>query len=205
MIEKPKTSTISAAILAGGNGRRLNGVAKGTIKVGGVSIVQRLIAQLSCAGVDNIVIIANEPAPYSCFALEVVADIRYGIGPMGGIETGLRYFADHSNAVMFIPCDLPNISAKEILALKQAFISTDWPVVFAETSDFFWHPLCAVVHNGLLETISDAIDAGRRKIRDVWKQTGAARVRFDDEEAFFNINSLTDLHEWQNKCLQKRK
>lgn len=198
MKEELNRLEIGGVILAGGNARRLGGIAKGAIEVGkGVSIVERLIKELAQAGIDNIVIAADDSRPYQDCGVKVISDIRVGIGPIGGIESGLVHFAGQSDAVMFVPCDMPNITAKEISALKKAFIETGASVVFAETAGFFWHPLCAVVHNGLKEEISSAIDRGQRKIRDVWQQVKAVRVQFADETAFLNINSLADVNKWR--------
>jgi molybdopterin-guanine dinucleotide biosynthesis protein A len=99
--------------------------------------------------------------------LEIIADSRTGLGPIGGIESGTAYFAGQSDAVMFVPSDTPNLTAKEFSALKKAFLETKAPVVFAQTTGFFSQPLCAVVHNGLRETIASAIDGGQRKIQNV--------------------------------------
>jgi molybdopterin-guanine dinucleotide biosynthesis protein A len=196
---------IGGVILAGGEARRLGGIAKGTIEVGkGVSIVERLIKELTKAGINNIVIAANDSKPYQKCGVKVIADIRTGIGPIGGIETGLTYFAGQSDAVMFVPCDMPNITAKEMLALKKAFVETESPVVFAETTGFFWHPLCVVVHNGLKDQISSAIDHGQRKIRNIWQQVKAVSLQFADETAFFNINSSVDMDMW-GKGLENEK
>ena len=198
MREELNRLEIGGIILAGGNARRLGGIAKGAIEVGkGVSIVEQLIKELAQAGIDNIVIAADDSKPYQDCGVKVISDIRVGIGPIGGIESGLAHFAGQSDAVMFVPCDMPNITAKEISALKKAFIETGAPVVFAETAGFFWHPLCAVVHNDLKEEISSAIDSGQRKIRDVWQQVKAVRVQFADETAFLNINSLADVNRWR--------
>ena len=191
---------IGAVILAGGKACRLGGLAKGCIEVGGnVSIVEQLINELKNAGIGNIVIAANDPAPYLRFDVEILPDIRQGIGPLGGIETGLVHFTDKSDAVMFIPCDMPKITSKEILRLKEAFIETEKPVVFAQTSGFFWHPLCAVVHNRLKNRISSAIDDGRRKVQNVWRQFKAEAIPFDNETAFFNINNFDDIHRWEKE------
>ncbi|MFA6426447.1 MAG: molybdenum cofactor guanylyltransferase [Phycisphaerae bacterium] len=196
---------IAGAILAGGNARRLGGIAKGTIKVGeGLSIIDRLVEELTKAGIDDIVIVANDLTPYRHCDVKVISDIRPGIGPIGGIESGLIHFAGQSDAVMFVPCDLPNIAANDLLVLKEAFVKSEAPVVFAETSGFFLHPLCAVVCNELREEISAAIDSGRRKIRDVWRQVKAITVRFPDETAFFNINTLTDMDKWRKSENEKR-
>jgi len=193
-----KKCDIAGAILAGGDARRLGGIAKGAIEIDdGTSVIERLIEELTRAGICDIVIVANNPAPYQHYGVEIVSDNRAGIGPMGGIETGLGFFAGRYDAVMFMPCDLPNITASEMLALKKAFVESGVSVVFAETADFFWHPLCAVVHNGLAKDISTAIDRGRRKIRDVWRQVKALPVHFDNESAFFNINTLADMDRWR--------
>ncbi len=198
MIEKLMKQTIAAVILAGGNARRLDGIAKGTIEVGkGISIIERLIKELDKAGVNNIVIASDDSRPYQHCNVKVISDIRTGIGPIGGIESGLAYFADQSDAVMFIPCDMPNITAKEMLVLKKAFVESGAIAVFAETPGFFWHPLCAVVHNELRKEISASIDRGERKIQDVWQRVKAIRVQFSDETVFFNINSSADIDRWR--------
>jgi molybdopterin-guanine dinucleotide biosynthesis protein A len=192
-----KKCVIAGAILAGGNARRIGGIAKGTLKVGGgVSIVERLINEMNDAGVSDIVIVANDPKPYQDYGVKIIADIREGIGPIGGIEAGLVHFAGQSDAVMFVPCDLPQISATQLSVLKQTFIENNVPVVFAATNEFFWHPLCAVVHNDLVKQVSSAIDCGERKIRKIWEQVKAVRVLFENESDFFNVNSLEDVNQW---------
>lgn len=192
-----KKFEISGVILAGGKARRLGGLAKGRIEIGrNVSIVEQLINELKNAGINNIVISANDSTPYLHFNVEVLPDIREGIGPIGGIETGLVHFADKADAVMFVPCDMPNITSKEMLTLIEAFMETEKPVVFAHTAGFFLHPLCAVVHNHLKNQISSAIDNGQRKVQNIWQKFNAETVPFDDETAFFNINNFEDMHRW---------
>lgn len=205
MTVKLEKYTFAAAILAGGNARRLGGIAKGNIEVSnGVSIIERLINELARAGINNIVIAANDFEPYQNYGVKVIADIRVDLGPIGGIESVLAHFAGQSDAVMFVPCDMPNITAKEILALKKGFIETESPIVFAETAGFFWHPLCTVVHNDLKEQVSSAIDRGQRKIRDVWRQLKAVSVQFPDETAFININNSTELKSWRKGAKMKK-
>lgn len=193
-----KELEIGGVILAGGNANRLGGCAKGVIQVSkGFSIVEKLINEFLKTGIDTIVIAANDPAPYLHFGVEVISDIRPGIGPMGGIESGLMHFTGRFDAVMFVPCDMPNITCREMSALKKAFIENKKPVVFAQTAGFFWHPLCTVVHSNIREQISSVIDSGQRKVQDIWRKLDVIKVQFDDEAAFFNINSFTDLDKWE--------
>lgn len=195
-----KRLEIGGVILAGGKAHRLGGLAKGRIEVGrNVSIVERLINELKIAGICNIIISANDSTPYLNFGVEVLPDIREGIGPLGGIETGLVHFADKSDAVMFVPCDMPNITSKEMLTLIEAFMETEKPVVFAHTAGFFSHPLCAVVHNRLKNQISSAINDGHQKVLNIWQQFNAETVPFDDETTFFNINNFEDIDKWEKE------
>ena len=200
-MDELRNQRIAGVILAGGNSRRLSGIAKGAIELdSGSCIIERLIKELAAADVTDIVIVANDSKPYQKFGVKIISDIRVGLGPIGGIETGLDFFSGRCDAVMFVPCDMPNITAKELSELKSAFVKSDAGVVFAETSGFFYHPLCTVVHNDLADVISTAIDSGLRKIRDIWQSLGATTVRFDNENAFFNINSHTDIEHWYDNC-----
>jgi molybdopterin-guanine dinucleotide biosynthesis protein A len=189
---------ISCAILAGGNASRFNGIAKGTIETrDGVRIIERLIQELHAADINDIVISANDSRPYRNCGVKIIPDIRTGLGPIGGIETALVHFEGSCDAVMFVPCDMPNITAKELLALKEAFVETKKPVVFAETPGFFWHPLCAVVHIGMKDKISAAIDGGQRTVSALWQKLNAESVLFSDTRAFVNINDFADMQNWQ--------
>jgi molybdopterin-guanine dinucleotide biosynthesis protein A len=198
MIEEKKKKNIAGAILAGGDASRLDGIAKGTIEVGGrVCIIECLIKEFFGAGINDLVIVANDARPYRNYGIKIIPDLRPGNGPIGGIEVALVHFEEKCDAVMFVPCDMPNITAKELLALKEAFVRTNNPVVFAQTAGFFWHPLCAVVHIGLKEMISSAIDDGQRAIRDIWQRINAKALRFSDTGAFMNINNFADMENWQ--------
>jgi molybdopterin-guanine dinucleotide biosynthesis protein A len=189
-----KKKSIAAAILAGGNASRLGGIAKGTIENDdGICIVEQLIKELYKTGTNDIVVITNDSKPYINCGVKIIPDIRAGRGPIGGIEAALVYFNGRFDAVLFVPCDMPNLTSRELISLKKAFVETKNPVVFAQTEDSFWHPLCAVVYNDLKEMVSSAIDQGHRKIRELWKHINAEAVQFPDDSAFFNINNQADM------------
>ena len=99
---------------------------------------------------------------------------------------------------------MPNITASETLALKEAFIETEQPVVYPATSNLQIHPLCAVVNCDLKETVTSAIGHGQRKIRDIWEQVNVRRVQFSDEKAFFNINTSFDINSYKRLIMKKK-
>jgi molybdenum cofactor guanylyltransferase len=191
------TRRIAGAILAGGNARRMGGIAKGMLPVEGhLSIIERLVVHMMRSGIDEIVIAANEERPYSHVCCAVVPDQRIDAGPLAGIEAALEYFAGRYDAVLCLPCDLPSVSAMEMSALIAASANTGGSVVFAQMRDAEDHPLCAVVPTDLLGRISSALDRGERGVHNLWLQLEGIAVSFDDPNAFVNLNSPDDLDAW---------
>ena len=191
------TLRIAGAILAGGKAQRMGGIAKGMLPLGGsLSLIERLVVHLMRAGVEEIIIVANDDRPYTRIGCAIVPDGRMDAGPLAGIEAALGYFAGRYEAVLCLPCDMPSLSWKEMSALLATFVDTGGPVIFAETEDGARHPLCAVVRVDLLDGISAALDQGERAVSDVWPQLGGFAVHFDDPNAFINLNSPGDLDAW---------
>ena len=189
-------NNIASVILAGGNASRLGHIPKGKLRLSsGTSIIQRLIDQLTIAGIDDIAISTNNTEEYAVFGKTIIPDNRRGVGPLAGVEAGLGFFSDF-DAVIFIPCDLPAITDREISALIDCFSSELVPVAYVQTDEFFYHPLCAVVHTDVSQSISLAIDNGTRRPLRLWQQLNGKPLRFPSDKPFFNINSFTDLELW---------
>jgi len=191
------TYRIAGAILAGGKARRMGGIVKGMLPIGGrVSLIERLMVHMMRSGVKETVIAANDERPYIRIGCAMVPDRRADAGPLAGIEAALQYFAGRYDAVLCLPCDLPALSWKEMSALVTAFAGTGGPVVFAQTEDAESHPLCAVVRTDLLDKVSAALDRDERGVHDLWLQLEGTAVPFDNPNAFVNLNSPDDLDAW---------
>ena len=191
---------IAGAILAGGKASRLGGVTKGLLQLdSGKTLIERLADQMRDARLAEVVICADDSEPYEHFGLEIVPDLHPDLGPLGGIEAALTHYADRADAVCFCPCDLPGMSGVQIATLMRAFAERPEGVgvVYVQTGDFFWHPLCCVVHNALLGSISQAIEQGSLSVRQVWTRLDALGVAFDDPAPFFNVNTPEDLARWK--------
>lgn len=197
----PTRNRILGAILAGGRATRMAGIAKGMLEVpDGRSVIQRLIDELARAGVDEVIVAANDSRPYRHLGRQIVPDIRADLGPLGGIEAALAWSARpprRFDAVVFLPCDLPAITASEISTLIAAFKAGEAQIFVAETGKDFSEALCCIVHNDILPDISARIDCGRRGVRKAWRSLAAAAVHFDDEAAFTNINTPDDMDRWK--------
>jgi len=195
---------IAAAILAGGRAERLGGRPKGLLPLpDGRSIIERELAELRAAGMGEAIIVANRAETYRDYGVEVVGDLRPGLGPLAGVEAALAHYQGRCGAVLLLPCDLPAIGRAELAALAGAYLRTSAPVAVAVTGGSFWQPLCAVVHIGILAKVSAALDAGRRRALELWEELGAAPVRFADEGPFFNVNTPEDLSSWLKRTVRK--
>jgi molybdopterin-guanine dinucleotide biosynthesis protein A len=198
MATTSQNAEIAGVILSGGKASRMDGVCKGILTdENGQPIIAGLIKQMALAGISEVVISANDSGPYHDLGVTIIADTREGIGPLAGIEAALLHFQDRCDAVMFVPCDVPNMTDRVLRALKEAFIQSRANIVFAVTGDFFWHPLCAIVHNDLMDRISSAIDSGQTTVHRLWKQLGAEKVYFDDQSPFVNVNTVSDMNKWR--------
>lgn len=198
MTETAKQHRIAGAILAGGKARRMGGFPKGTLQVRtDLSIVEHLVRQIVCSGIQEIVLVANDRDAYEHLGLRIISDKRVGFGPLAGVEAALAHFSRHYEAVLCLPCDMPALSSREISVLVEAFSTTPGPVAFAKTDEARTHPLCAVVGCGLLTQVSAAIDTGALCVAGLWQQLGGHGVCFSSSAAFCNLNTLDDFNQWQ--------
>jgi len=192
---------LAGAILAGGRVTRMGGSPKGLFELArGRSVVGHLIDQMRAAGVSDVLINANETERYARFGLELVPDLRPCMGPLGGIEAVLSHVSERATAdgVLFLPCDMPAITACEIRRLMDAFLDAPDRVTYARVEGVARpaYPVVCVVPVGLLDEITEAIDCGHLKIGRLWDDLGARTVVFKDGDPFYNVNTSEDLRVW---------
>ncbi len=185
-----------AVILAGGEARRLGGIDKTLIALGGTPVLSLILRRLR-PQVPRIALSANgDPARFAGFDLEVLADLRPGIGPLAGLLRGLDWAAGQgAEALLTVPGDTPFIPADLLARLSPApavaasagrrhHLVATWPVA--------WRRPLADYLDGL------AADAPRRVHGARAFADGPARsmreVVFaaDPVDPFFNVNTPSD-------------
>jgi molybdenum cofactor guanylyltransferase len=97
----------TAAILAGGQGRRLGGLDKSALAVGDRSILDRQLAVLGSL-TKNLLIVANDEHRYRETGVRVVPDRIPGAGSLGGVYTAL--VEAPTEQVLVIACDMPYLT-----------------------------------------------------------------------------------------------
>jgi molybdenum cofactor guanylyltransferase len=187
---------VAAAIVAGGSGRRLGGVAKAFISIDGRTIAERQLALLR-AEFSRVLVVANDPAPWEPLGVEVVADRVPGGGPLAGIHAALTAAAD-SLAVVCVAGDLPFVSRELLVALRDG--APDAVAVAPRRAGDRIEPLCARYGRALLPAIDVRLRAGELAVHALlasvpvaWIEGDALRALDPDGDGFFNVNTPDDL------------
>lgn len=174
---------IPAVILAGGQGRRIGG-GKARILLAGKPLWRHVLDRVS-PQVGRIAVNAEEGFD----GIEVIADEVPDLGPLGGVLAAMVW-ANRAKArrVLTVAVDTPFLP----LDLAERMCGVDAPIAVAETMDGL-HGTTALWDVGLEENLRRALAGGTRKVTDWADGVGVTTVRFDDADAFFNINTPEDL------------
>lgn len=187
-----RASDVTGIVLAGGQGRRMGGVDKGLVALGGRPMIAHVLERLA-PQVGPILINANQNHDrYAAFGAPVVPDAIGGFaGPLAGLHAGMTRAA--TPLVVTVPCDSPFLPADLVARLAAGMAVNDAQLAVARTFDQP-HPVFALVRRDVLPHLAAFLAGGGRKI-DFWYATlRRVEVAFDDEvDAFRNINTIDEL------------
>jgi molybdopterin-guanine dinucleotide biosynthesis protein A len=185
-------------VLAGGLARRMGGGDKARICIGGMTILQRVLACIT-PQCQSVVINANgDPARFADTHLPVVADsVPDFAGPLAGILAGLDWTARNSPATQWllsVPGDCPFLPKDLAARLHQARIDADKPLACARSGEWR-HPVVALWPVALRDDLRHAlVKEDLRKI-EIWTaRHGIAIADWPAEpiDPFFNVNTPED-------------
>lgn len=185
---------IDAVVLAGGRARRMGGVDKGLIEIGGRTMIARTLAAVA-PQVGRVVISANRSFErYREFGVPVVADRQPGFaGPLAGLDAG--FAATGGELLLSVPCDAPLLPPDLVERLADALERSGNDIAVAEAGDRL-HSLHALFRRSLAADLAAALAAGERKPDRWYASRGFARVAFDDApDAFVNVNTPDQLEQ----------
>jgi molybdenum cofactor guanylyltransferase len=184
---------ISAVILAGGKSLRF-GSNKAFAELNGLPLIEMVITALRPV-FNELMIITNNPGEYAYLGLPMNEDLIKGLGPIGGIYTGLEKIKFPSG--LFVACDMPFLSEK--LIRYMAGLGDGFDAVVPKI-DWKMEPLHAIYSKNCLPIIKKLIGSGECMINKFFQQI---QVRFLDEKevrgydpllrSFYNINKPDEL------------
>jgi len=109
-------------------GALVTGENKALVKLHGIPLIERVLDVMRPI-FRRVIIITNTPDEYSYLELPMYQDIIKGLGPLGGIITGLRVIPDSG---FFVACDMPFLSQGLIRHIVE--IKADFDVVVPRIS-----------------------------------------------------------------------
>jgi molybdenum cofactor guanylyltransferase len=185
-------------VLAGGLARRMGGGDKARIKIGGASILQRVLACLT-PQCSRIIINANgDPARLADTGLPVIADsVPDFAGPLAGILAGLDWAAQNVPAaewLVSVPGDCPFLPKDLVARLYEARVTSNVPLACARSGEWR-HPVVGLWSVKLREDLRHALmSEGLHKIELWTARHGIAIAEWPAApiDPFFNVNTPKD-------------
>ena len=196
---------ITALVLAGGRGTRMGGVDKGLQTFNGTPLALHTLLRLQMQQgglIGEVMINANRNlAAYEAFGAPVWPDsLPDYAGPLAGFMTGLERC--ETPFLMTVPCDTPLFPPDLAVRLADALGRENADIAMAaareEDGQIRTQPVFCLLRADLLESLVAFTHEGGRKI-DRWTALHkTVTVPFDqpndDPRAFFNANTLAELH-----------
>ncbi|MBB1157959.1 molybdenum cofactor guanylyltransferase [Amycolatopsis dendrobii] len=130
MTHRPRFAGI---VLAGGSARRLSGVDKPELRVGGMSLLGRAVEAL--AGADPVVV-CGPPRPGYDGVVWTREEVP-GAGPVAALAAGLRSIRD-AEFVVLLAADLPGIRCSTVDRLRSTVENTDGAVLVDAAGERQW-------------------------------------------------------------------
>lgn len=187
-------STTTALILAGGQSRRMGGLAKGRVPLREKALIAHVLDRLA-PQVPEVMISANG-SEYDDIGLHVVADLFHDdiggrAGPLAGLHAGL--VACESQWLVTAPCDTPFLPLDLVERMVAARSACHQSRLFVAESPRGLEPGFLLCHVGLADELGAWLAAGGRKAKAWLAENSAQAVEFPEAHCFANINTPEDL------------
>ena len=196
-------------VLAGGLARRMGGGDKTRIRIGGKTILERVLARFKPQCTAVILNANGDPARFADTGLPVVPDTVPGFaGPLAGILAGLDWTATHAPAitdVASVPGDCPFLPGDLVARLSAARQAAGVPLACAGSGDWR-HPVVGLWPVALREDLRKAlVEEDMHKIETWTARHGIAVGDWPASpiDPFFNVNTPADAAEAERIAAQQ--
>ncbi len=191
--DEPLFKDVTGIILAGGKSTRY-GRNKAFVDIDGLSLIERVIRVMDSI-FQHLILITNTPDEYAYLGLPMHEDLIKGLGPIGGIYTGLSKITD--DAGFFVACDMPFLNKELIQYMIESRGLFD--VVVPRVSGMV-EALHALYRRGCLPTVKRQIDSRQYQTLRIFDKVSTRYVEEDeirsldpDLRSFININRPQEL------------
>ncbi|WP_308402488.1 NTP transferase domain-containing protein [Streptomyces sp. AC550_RSS872] len=179
-----------AVVLAGGGARRLGGVDKPGVRVGGRPLLDRVLA--ACADARTTVVVA-EPRP-TVRPVTWAREDPPGGGPLAALDAGLRHTT--AEQVVVLSADLPFLDERTVRRLLTALLTGEADGALLTDADGRDQPLVAAYRAPVLRRELAALTRGNDGLTGLplRRLTGALGLtRVPDPVASFDCDTWDDI------------
>jgi molybdopterin-guanine dinucleotide biosynthesis protein A len=171
-----RVKDVAGVILAGGRSSRY-GRNKALVELDHVPLIERVVRVMTSI-FHKVVLITNTPDEYDYLNFPMFSDIIKGLGPLGGIYTGLKVLSNPF--AFFVACDMPFLNP--FLIRHMVSVKNGFDVVVPRISGKI-EALHGLYSRRCLSNIESQLESGTYQIR-----------RWDpDFRSFLNINTPEQL------------
>jgi len=197
-------------VLAGGLARRMGGVDKPMQRMGGRSLLERVVERLS-PQCDRLILNANgDPSRFAAFGLPVVADgLADFPGPLAGILAALEWTAANRPDIAWVvsvAADCPFLPGDLVSGLHRARAAENAELAVA-ASGGQTHPVIGLWNVGLRQALRQALVV--EDIRKISSWTARHRLAsatwpIEPIDPFFNVNTPEDIARAETLAMQDK-
>jgi len=181
----PAVSGVTGIVVAGGAGRRLGGVDKAALVVGGTTLLDRVLAAARPV-CDRLVVVGPE-RPTGVPGVTFAQEAEPGGGPVPAVAAGLSAVPD-AEVVLVLAADLPLLATADLRRLIAA-LGAPGVEAAAAAGDGGPNPLVAAYRADVLAVTARSSGAGDR----AGGLLPRATVTLELGTATFNVNRPEDL------------
>ena len=191
---------VSAAILCGGEGRRMGGADKSQLRASGRPFIERQLDVLRPL-TPHLMLIDRDARRVVPPGIRLVTDIVPASGALGGIYTALALAS--TDRVLVLACDMPFVTSAFLSYLVERDEHADVVIPRDRQGRY---PLCGVFQRRLAPSIRARLDAHTLRVEDALAAFDVTTVdesdvaRFDpDRRLLLNVNTPADYDEVMNR------
>ena len=209
---------MTAIVLAGGRGRRMK-ADKAGLAVGNRTLLEHVLSQLEPYFEEILVSVSpgqttglealsgRKPSGRAKRAAAcrgprpgVVEDEIPGLGPLGGILTGLK--AATNDACAVVACDIPDIDVPLLRSLARAARDAEIAVPVGPAGHF--EPLFAVYRKSVVPEIEALLRNDERSIFPLYSRCRTATVPLEDATWLRNLNTRADYRSYLRSLTERQ-
>ncbi|MES2070407.1 MAG: molybdenum cofactor guanylyltransferase MobA [Pseudomonadota bacterium] len=198
---------ITGLVLAGGRGSRMGGIDKGLQLFQQEALAFHTMRRLA-PQVGELMINANQhDAQYAALGCRLQAggvkvwpdEIAGFAGPLAGLQAGLQHCS--TGYLLSAPCDSPFLPMDLASRLARALLEQGADLAVAATAgegETQVHRVFSLMKASVLPQLTAFLDQGGRKVGAWHASLCVAQVHFEEEAAFYNINTLEELRQLES-------